>query len=701
MYKFQDNFQKNQTEEILQSFRKYNGTVRMDLVRKQVLGLSLASPKTHSMFSKNLNSMYARATLQSSITNTPSLPLPEKRCGDIVIGTLVQGPYEYGTMMLPVDSFTHTCCLGANGTGKSTLEWNITKQLVERRCNTITFDRKKDMRNLLNVIQLVILDANDLRINIFDPPDVKINPRTWISKVCDLFTIFGIYYSSRNFIKEFVINLYDETKEIPTIFDVFNEIKNKNERGQTRGNYKEASLNKIENVVDELADCFSCKKSFPFSQLLHTNLVIEVDGLSSQSERFLLAYLLLASLESQKVNSVRGNPSLDKDSIFFFAGEAASIWAPQLDFSERTREMSYDIIQEIPLIARDFKICLFFSSQRPLSENVMANTKTKIVSSLPEAKDAWYISNSFGVDPLIFQDLSVGEFIVKNDNREPFLIRTEKIEREILNNEQVAEYKRPFVELILQNCTPITKQKPQENDRTLRLNNDAKNLLVSVTGYPSLTVTQRYDNLSLKGKYAQEIKAFLKNQKLVEEVFLAVGSSKQSTFLVPTQRAIDYLKSNGVNTEFYKHIGKTSSLHQLIQAMLIEFFTRDNCIVRNDYQIAEKFVDVFIEKDNTRAVFEVAVNPSIDVERVKSSLGRIDYFVVVAADVMTLNRMEQSLKQLSSGKIKFYLASNLLAALKKRVLDYNTLNIVEQLNTKNNRITRFTDVEQEKNRSKN
>lgn len=700
MNQSRETFQRNQSEEVIQSFKKYNGIVNMNLVKRQALGLAFSSPSIRGKFARNLNAIYARATLQTSVTSTPSLPLPERREGHVTIGTLVQGPFDYGDMNLPIESFTHSLAFGGSGTGKSTFVWNIIRQLYQFRCNLLIFDRKRDMRNIVDNVPLVILSPNDLRINIFDPPDSKINQRAWISKVCDLFTIFGIYHSSRNFIKEFVINLLEETKETPLIFDVLNSMKNRNERGQTRGNYREASLNKLENLVEELSDCFSCKKSYPFKLLQKTSLCLETDSLSTQSERFLLAYFLLASVETRKVNSIRGNPGLDSDSLFVFADEAASLWAPQLDHSERTKEMSYDIIQEIPLIARDFKICLFFSSQRPLSENIMANTKTKIVSNLPEAKDAWYLSNSMGVEPEIFNDLGVGEFVVKTENLEPFLIRTSKIERKILSEKELQEYKRPFVEHILRNCVPLSV-KQKESEKSVRINNDAKNLLVSVATFPSLTITQRYDRISLKGRYAQQTKEFLKNQKLVEEVFLAVGSSKQSTFLVPTQRAISYLKTCGINVDFYKHIGQTSSAHQLIQAMMIEFFTHDGCIVRNDYQVAEKFVDVYIEKDGTKAIFEIAVNPSIDIERVKTSLELVDYFVIVSIDTMTLTRMEQYLKVIGSNKIKIFLASNFLTALKNRVLDYNTLNIVEQLNRQNNLITSFPRVEQEKNRSKN
>lgn len=688
-------------QHIVNLFKPHNGTVDMNLVRKLVRGLAFSSDSNKRIFAKNLNTLYAKANHQSSLTDTPFLPLPERRDGDICTGTLLQGGRQFGPICLPLSNLTHTYTGGGTGTGKSTLEANIIKQLVERNCSLIKFDRKRDARYIVNSVPLGIIAANDLRISIFESPLPEINQRVWISKVCDLFTIFGLYYSSRNYIKEFAISVLQDTKQIPTIFDIYNAMKSKVERGQTRANYHDASMNKIENLVEELGGCFSCQRSFPLKELLKVPLAIEVDELSMQSERFLTAFLLLALLEMRKAQSIRGNPALDGESLFLFIDEASSLWNPQLDRSEKTQEMSFDILQEIPLIARDFKMCLFFSSQRPLSKNVMANTRTKIISNLPDAEDAWYLGNSIGVRPELFQKLQTGEFLVKTGNSDPFLIRTENIEREPISNERFEELRKPFAEHIMLNCVPLTEQVTVvKSESAQRLDNDSKKFLINVVRYPSLTVTQRYDILSLKGKYAQDIKQSLIERKMIEEVFWSIGSPKKSTFLVPTQKAVDYLGSIGEAAKFYKHIGKTSSMHQLIQAMLIEYFSNKDCTVRNDFQIGDKFVDVYVESKKKTA-FEVAISPAIDVSRVITALEQVDEFVILAADLIILKSLENSLKSIKSDKIKFFLASFFLADLRKGALDIIFLNIIEQQNTENKQNSSSSDVEQPENRSDN
>lgn len=671
----------------------------MDLVRKNIRGLMFASEKTRHLFVNNLNTLYAKEFQKEAQTDTPFLPLPQERgSNDIFVGKFVQGSREYENCFLKVEELTHSFCASGSGFGKSNLLWLISRQVVEKNSKCIVFDAKREGRHVLDSVPFVVLDANDLRINIFETPVENVTQRSWISKVCDLFTIFGLYYSSRNYIKEFVISLLEETGQVPTIFDLYYEMKSKVERGQTRANYHDASLNKIENLVEELGLFFSCKRSFPIKKLLDIPLVIEIDNLSQQSQRFFIAFFLLTLIELRKAEGIRGNPALDRDSIFIFIHEAATLWNAQLDFSDRTQEMSYDLIQEIPLIARDFKICLFFASQRPLSKNVIANARTKFLSNLPDAEDAFYLGNSIGVTPELFQKLDVGQFVVKTGKTEPFLVKTTKIERQIIDDETVKQLKRPFAEHITMNCTPLTENKVVEKTDTTRLDTNSKDLLINVANFPSLTVTHRYDQLSLKGRYAQDLKQSLIERRLVEEVFMAFGSSKQSTFLVPTQKAIEYLDSLGESARFYKHIGSTSAMHRLIQAMLIEYFTEKNCTVHNDHQIGEKFVDVYVEAGKKTA-FEVAVNPAIDEERVYSALDLVDLFIVLASDLMTLKSIENRLKSLQSDKIKIFLASFFLAGLKKGTLDIISLNILEQQNNQNNRILNSISVEQEKNRS--
>ncbi|MEM4250011.1 MAG: hypothetical protein QW395_06995, partial [Candidatus Nitrosotenuis sp.] len=543
-----------------------------------------------------------------------------------------------------------------------------------------------------------IFEPADLRINMFEPPVPQIDIRGWQSKVCDLFPLFGLMHGSRNFIKKKVMELQQETKEIPSLYDVYQSMDSKRERGITNTGYRDASLNKIENLVEELP-CFNVKKSAPMMELLNISFAIEVDRLSMQAERFLVAYFLLVLLETRKALSIRGNPGLDSESTYLFVDDASSLWNPQLDHSEMVQDMSFNVLQEFPLVARDFKICLIFSSQRPLSKNIMSNAKTMIISGLPDDEDQWHLSNSMGVDPSIFQRLNVGEFAVRSGNDEPFLIRTKRIEREMIDDETLEKLKRPLVQYMLENSISAKKSESKNVDmETLRLDREAKKLLYNVINYPSMTVTQRYDALSLKGSYAQYLKRYLIEKKMVEEVYLAIGSSKQSTFLVPTQRAIEYVRnSEDVDAAFYSHVGQTSPIHQLVQAMIIEYFTKSGYRISNDVYVGDKAVDVLVKKDRA-VVFEVAANPSIDVDRVRSALDDVDLFVVVATDLLVLNGIERSLEQVRSDKIRILPASSILTRMKDGVLDYNTLISLEQQNRENGEIGASNEAEQQKKR---
>jgi len=68
---------------------------------------------------------------------------------------------------------------------------------------------------------------------------------------------------------------------------------------------------------------------------------------------------------------------------------------------------------------------------------------------------------------------------------------------------------------------------------------------------------------------------------------------------------------------------------------------------------------------------------------------------------MILKSIENSLKNIKSGKIKIYLASFFLAGLKKGTLDIISLNILEQHNSQNKQPSSSVGVEQQENRSNN
>lgn len=85
MHRQNIDFDKMSLQQIRNIFKPLNGIIDAKLVDKLARGLVLASEKGRQIFSKSLNSLYAKAVLQLDSGTTPLLPLPQIVKGDLII----------------------------------------------------------------------------------------------------------------------------------------------------------------------------------------------------------------------------------------------------------------------------------------------------------------------------------------------------------------------------------------------------------------------------------------------------------------------------------------------------------------------------------------------------------------------------------------------------------------------------------------
>lgn len=603
-------------------------------------------------------------------------PDPEDFNGDIYFGDVLVGDTKAGDCKLNVPEMIHLYLGGASKMGKSNLLQLLLSQLVGKMGIWI-FDIQREMRHMN--LPIIILDINQLRVNIFEPPSPKIDQLRWISKVCELFTLFGLYYPSVYYIKEAAISIYKEKGHL-TIFDLAEFLVSMKERGQTRLGYNEASLNKLLNLTEELNGFLNCKKPFPLSQLASLPVCFEIDSLSRPVRRFVAGFFLLSEMERRKAENIRGNVSLnDPNSLAVVMDDGFEWFPPQLEYGEQAENIGPDFIQTLPLICRQHSIMLCLVSQLAVSRSYLANASTQVIGFTPDASQASYLADSLALeDPTVLNKLDIGHFIIRSGKKGPCLIRVPKMERRIVSDEEIAERMSSFVNFIQEQSVPLTRME-YEAEKTKRhlLTEDMKQMLINVALYPGLSISQRYKRLRLSGSYAQEVRNALEKAGYVVRVEEALESPRAAIWLVPTQKAIDYLRRlNEEYVRLWSHIGKTSPLHQLLQAMLMELLAR-SFHVKSDYPVGnnenQKFVDVYaVHKQNTdlRLAYEICLNPQIDLDRVKSVLeDGVTYYVFLCHDLILMQSIEQLLKPLDSNKIRVHLARYYISDLKSGKLD--------------------------------
>lgn len=670
-------FTKIDPEEAVELFMPFNGRVDIGRISRIITLLPIVTRLTALALNSDLNTIYNRCINEKLSTRQVYQPLPEHVEGELDMGELLQGGDEYGPAMVPISDLPHCLALGANGMGKSTFNWHLMKQLIDRGMQVLYVDRKQDIRHLTRELKMNIVRANDCRFQIFESPCPEIDQSVWISKVCDLFKIW-LMEAGINYIKEQLVTIYEDTKKVPTFYDLYAKMRNTTERGDTRTNYHAASFNKIRGLAEELGDCFGCSKGYSIVDMLDDfPLCIEVDSLNSQSERFLISYLLLVLYEYRKAKAIRGDPGLDRESIAVFISEAAAIFNSEQQRSQHTAEVGYDLLQEIPLKCRDMKMCLFLDSQVPLITNVMNNIRTKAVFYLPDASVAKNMAQSMGLDPKLFTMLKRGEAVIKTEKAKPYVIRTRPLERRIITNEEYLRLSGPYAEHILKNSVSLADELEQNEKKTL--SPQARMMLMDVCRYPDFTVSSRYKKLKINGSKQQDVIAELESRNYAKVVPLNLDG-RAYKFLVVLAQGVDWLRSNGYDVYPISFQGNESEEHLLVQVLVSAYLRKQGKKVFHDYAVGTKVVDVYAEG----RAFEVAMNPEIDVARLKTALPKLESVHFLCRDVEIMNKLKQRVEPVNDGKITYHIAGKYLSELRKSTLDSMMQNEEEELETPEN-----------------
>lgn len=501
-------------EDIVKRFRRFNMSVKIDLIRKAAKAMAAArSEESKKTFRNIIKQFEVRTELLRLKTDKPFIEVPEESAaGDIVLGSFMQGGEVYHECRVAINDLIMSCVNAAPNKGKTNLLFHICREIdeynkrnPERKICLIVLDRKKDFRNL--PIPAAVLDIQDVRINFFDAPPNSDSER-WISDISNaLMHAWGWMFASRNYFMHKVYELWQHGRT-PTLYEVFEEIrKDKEAPGRITNRQmeiQEVNLDRIQAALREFGKCLSARRTFQLHEFIEsgTPLVIEAD-VSPDSYAILFSWLLLYIYRLNKDNDVRGN--LSNGGVMIVADESYLLWEIAKDHSEARRELGANFISLAPLYLRDFRTCIIAASQRPLSPDYMSAANTRIVGYTGDYKDAQYCANSLG-DPDLLQTimkLGVGEFLIKIGERDAALVKVPHVPFERISDEAIAAMMKPYREAIIEYCREEQEKEKKEEPR-FRISEETKALLRNVCDYPDATISFRYEKLGWKTSAAQQ-----------------------------------------------------------------------------------------------------------------------------------------------------------------------------------------------------
>lgn len=432
---------------------KYALSTNLD-ERKQIEQIIIA------MFYKNMDSL---------LNDQIILETPEK--------SKISGEYELGHVMYGnkiVDSFglreedwiRHLCISGMSGSGKTNFALIILRQLIKHKKPFLVFDWKKSFRHLMKDDNEVLCFTignpkitNLFKININKPPK-GVMPREWLTILCDLITeSFAASFGVHKVLSEILdqafhdFGVYEGSGNYPTWKQIKDRIEDKAEelkRSKSRENEWLTSALRIAHALTfgEFSEVINHKENplINLEDLLDKKVIFELNTLGSTEKKFFCEYILTYIYKFRKANMLN---SLNEFKHAILVDEAHNIFLKNKPsfVSETVTEMIYREIREFgtSLICLDQHIS-------KLSDVVAGNSACNIAMQQMLHYDLETISGLMLMkhNKKYFSMLPVGCAIVKLAERyyNPFLIKIDKIETELVDDLQVKQKVKMRLEML-------------------------------------------------------------------------------------------------------------------------------------------------------------------------------------------------------------------------------------------------------------
>ena len=257
---------------------------------------------------QTLELLAARHLNQTYEHDRAPFPPPSKefgRAGDVPVGQVSYGCRElYPFALQSARLKEHVLVAGRSGSGKTNLTFVLMQGIMAQGIKVVALDWKRGYRDLLNLrpdlhVYTVGRDVSPFRFNPLIPPP-GCEPHVWIKLIVDV--IASAYYGGEGVISLLVAGLdhlfrdagvFDQTQtHWPTITDLLIWLRKVKLKG--RAAMWQASAERILLAMSygQFAAVVNTQDNRHVWGLLDDNVVLEMDGLSSSSDRVLFSEAL-------------------------------------------------------------------------------------------------------------------------------------------------------------------------------------------------------------------------------------------------------------------------------------------------------------------------------------------------------------------------------------------------------------------------
>jgi ABC-type dipeptide/oligopeptide/nickel transport system ATPase component len=638
----------------------------------------LADPEGRDELEVVLELLARRHLNQSYEPDRSPFPPPDRSfasTGDLTIGDVTYADRSLYPFRLRADRVAeHVLIAGRSGSGKTVLTFTIMDQLIRAGVKVLALDWKRAYRDLRQRHQdlCVYTVGRDVAPLLFNPliPPPGCEPGVWLKLIVDV--IASAYLGGEGVISLLVNGLeklYTECGAFqgavdrwPTVRDLLQWLQGTKLRGRAAMWQASAERILIALTHGEFGSILNANSNAAVASLLDRNVVIEMDGLSSASDRVMFSEALALYLYRQRL--AEGSRAGLTNAIVLEEAHNLLLAKPS-----GTRE---SVLETSIRMIRQYGIGYIFVDQSAsmLSRVAFANSYATFALSQKLSADIRALSNAMNLNDDqrdALTTLPVGSAVVRlaDEHPEPFLVRIprlpitdgavsdEEIRADTHSSGSADDWAATPGHAPV---TPISQRdkeqyetgnhphppSPVESPSTMTpmgtstttpapdevMSRDAVRFLTDVAARPLSTTVARYQRLHLSRRKGNAIREDLRTAGLIERVTIPTRSG-QVVLHQLTDDGCHIAATAGVDVNVSRRPGIE---HQFWVDKTIDHLEGEGYRVEPEFALnTGGIVDLFAERAGKRIAVEIETGKS-DIRRNIEKLNaiEIDELIIVA-----------------------------------------------------------------------
>lgn len=584
--------------------------------------------------------------------------------GEYPIGEITYaGKKLYPFCLREHDWIKHVLIVGASGSGKTNLCFQILKNFIYKKKPFLVLDWKRNYRDIIKEnygkdirVYTVGRDVSPFRFNPMIPPPGTA-PKTWLKKLIEIiahatFVGEGVMYLLQKALDKTYLDfgLYSSEPVVkyPTLKDLLNTIESTDAKGREAG-WMSSTLRALGALTfGETGKTFNVRQQSDMVDLLDQQVILEMDSLTNTDKIFLVESILLWIHHYRLSSPSQKREEFDHAIVLEEAHHVIGKDKSDLVGGESITDV---IIREI----RELGESVIIIDQCPslLSLPARGNTWCTIVLNLKDAKDVNSAASSLlleASEKKILGRLDIGEAVAKIQGRwhKPFVINVPHIpiKKGSVIDKMIGEMMRPYSTCSTSENVTIVEEREIPGNEYLRnkeigITSEEQILLQDIYSNKLSGVVERYKRLQWSRRKGNELKISLLKKQLIDTEEIPTKSGRVIVLKLtrigkrllnnPIEKKSIDIKEGGVTHEYWKN--------KYAQILINKGFD-----ITFEKSIGEgKSVDVVATKNKIRIAVEVETGRSDILSNINKCLqAEFDRIIVVAIN----EKIESKVKSL-------------------------------------------------------